>query len=932
MNSTTCRDTTFIDLTGDSSEPEDMTHDDEAYAKALQAQFDNEEIQIESKAPARDRSLNDLSASVPYNTRDDQDVARKLPAEWDVEDGRKVTEPSRKRVDLSKPSQIPPAIPKSTHFSGSQIMQVQEVQSSVRGLAQALNKVKCTCKRSPLKSESDVLKLAETVLALHPDSCIHCSCGQMIHCEDDELVKIWALLSLFDVKSKQNRPEKKQANPDSTRPAAFSKKNGNGTGYGSEGRGYYHPLGGARVPPKPVQPKRSTLDEDDSMTSEIMSFLSKLLPDYDRDSKFDRDAPAKQLQSLFLCSSILERAAELLRNNDLEDVTNRATLYVSLIQFVRRLSGHSSTSCLTFGQRLVRSPGVDVFKVSVGKANLIESRDLDTTQPLAHCMADLAIQADMMLRSVPGQDSADLQEVQLFHAIKELSGFIAANSSAEKASNGNKNSWHKQLAILDVPDDLIMRSHKLAAKPDQGTLNSVPGRMKRIMKDLAGLKASLPDGIFVRHCTSRPDIMKVLIVGPQGTPYENGLFEFDLLCPPSYPVSPPQMHFRTTGGGTVGFNPNLYTDGKVCLSLLGTWTGEPWNPAQSTLLQVLVSIQAMIFCEKPWENEPGRENYPNAECSNKMYNQSLYPHTIRTAMLDWLEGRQHPAAHRRHLRMPTEFRDPLSPPSSTDDSVWTEIAKKHFESCEGDIIQTVGKWVSETVAHRDQSSNLRSVQLPNHLPPNSNIDYGKFDGNAWSGFQPSGHFPSHHGPEGTLAGPSAGSHLGGIPVNSASASTKVPKFQPANSGQANAYHGPAHTSAATFGSNPTYLSPLAMQNQLPYAYGGGMPAPGNPQAPKPPSLFGVPTPFNGQGHSLVEPSTAFSPYHPMQSALPVNFSKLPPPPPISGRNGHLRKEMLVQSAEKKQAQATTLEGENLVQKLQGALDRLRKRVGPVPYY
>ena len=58
------------------------------------------------------------------------------------------------------------------------------------------------------------------------------------------------------------------------------------------------------------------------------------------------------------------------------------------------------------------------------------------------------------------------------------------------------------------------------------------------------------------------------------------------------------------------FNPNLYNTGKVCLSLLGTWRGgarsEEWSPS-STMLQVLVSIQALIFVEKPYYNEPGVE-------------------------------------------------------------------------------------------------------------------------------------------------------------------------------------------------------------------------------------------------------------------------------------------------------------------------------------
>ena len=47
-----------------------------------------------------------------------------------------------------------------------------------------------------------------------------------------------------------------------------------------------------------------------------------------------------------------------------------------------------------------------------------------------------------------------------------------------------------------------------------------------------------------------------------------------------------QVQFLTTGAGRVRFNPNLYNCGKVCLSLLGTWSGPSWDPGTSTLLQV----------------------------------------------------------------------------------------------------------------------------------------------------------------------------------------------------------------------------------------------------------------------------------------------------------------------------------------------------------
>jgi ubiquitin-protein ligase len=71
------------------------------------------------------------------------------------------------------------------------------------------------------------------------------------------------------------------------------------------------------------------------------------------------------------------------------------------------------------------------------------------------------------------------------------------------------------------------------------------------------------------------------------------MFFFDILFPQDYPNIPPLMLLETTGGGRVRFNPNLYADGKVCLSLLGTWHGsehEKWNPSTSTLWQVRVSV------------------------------------------------------------------------------------------------------------------------------------------------------------------------------------------------------------------------------------------------------------------------------------------------------------------------------------------------------
>jgi ubiquitin-protein ligase len=83
--------------------------------------------------------------------------------------------------------------------------------------------------------------------------------------------------------------------------------------------------------------------------------------------------------------------------------------------------------------------------------------------------------------------------------------------------------------------------------------------------------------------------MKVCIMGSNGTPYGHGAYIFDVFFEDSYPDTPPKVNLSTTGSGQVRFNPNLYSCGKVCLSLLGTWRGvasENWDAKISTLLQL----------------------------------------------------------------------------------------------------------------------------------------------------------------------------------------------------------------------------------------------------------------------------------------------------------------------------------------------------------
>ena len=67
--------------------------------------------------------------------------------------------------------------------------------------------------------------------------------------------------------------------------------------------------------------------------------------------------------------------------------------------------------------------------------------------------------------------------------------------------------------------------------------------------------------------------MKALISGPEDTPYEHGLYLCDIYLPETYPNTPPDMTIKTIGKGSLRFNPNLYSTGYICLSIINTWEG-----------------------------------------------------------------------------------------------------------------------------------------------------------------------------------------------------------------------------------------------------------------------------------------------------------------------------------------------------------------------
>ncbi|KAG0319887.1 hypothetical protein BGZ99_004862 [Dissophora globulifera] len=160
--------------------------------------------------------------------------------------------------------------------------------------------------------------------------------------------------------------------------------------------------------------------------------------------------------------------------------------------------------------------------------------------------------------------------------------------------------------------------------------------IKRIAKEHAILTTSLPDGIRVRAFEDRMDLLRVMIQGPDHTPYRNALFLFDFKLTSQFPSQPPLAFFHSWTGGIGRINPNLYEDGNVCLSLLNTWHGkdqtETWTPS-SSVLQLLISLQGLVLVPEPYYNEAGFEKFigtKEAARNSELYNEKVYLLSLKT--------------------------------------------------------------------------------------------------------------------------------------------------------------------------------------------------------------------------------------------------------------------------------------------------------------
>eukprot|EP01147_Barroeca_monosierra_P005104 gene5104-145_t len=132
-------------------------------------------------------------------------------------------------------------------------------------------------------------------------------------------------------------------------------------------------------------------------------------------------------------------------------------------------------------------------------------------------------------------------------------------------------------------------------------------QLKELQKDpVEGFSAGLNDDNIYHW--------EVMIMPTEGSLFEGAIFIAELTFPENYPTNPPEMRFVKT----IPWHPNIYPDGRVCISILHSPgndeygyedAGERWMPVH-TVTTILLSVISMM-------TDPNVESPANLEAAKE---------------------------------------------------------------------------------------------------------------------------------------------------------------------------------------------------------------------------------------------------------------------------------------------------------------------------
>ena len=129
--------------------------------------------------------------------------------------------------------------------------------------------------------------------------------------------------------------------------------------------------------------------------------------------------------------------------------------------------------------------------------------------------------------------------------------------------------------------------------------------VNRLKNELKELETNAPTNCSANMVSDDIYHWQATILGPEGSPYENGVFYLQILFPQDYPFKPPKVKFITKI-----YHCNINNNGNICLDILK----DQWSPAL-TISKILLSICSLMDDQNP--NDPLMIDIANLYMKNK---------------------------------------------------------------------------------------------------------------------------------------------------------------------------------------------------------------------------------------------------------------------------------------------------------------------------
>jgi len=134
---------------------------------------------------------------------------------------------------------------------------------------------------------------------------------------------------------------------------------------------------------------------------------------------------------------------------------------------------------------------------------------------------------------------------------------------------------------------------------------SATKRLQRELKKLEVDEKELPPGIRLAKADDFQEWFMDIQVIDDNPIYQNETYRLKFMFSPQYPIEPPEVVFQNLPDRPIPWHPHIYSNGYICLDLLGR---QGWSPVQN-VESVCVSLQSMLTGNTKRERPPGNDDF-----------------------------------------------------------------------------------------------------------------------------------------------------------------------------------------------------------------------------------------------------------------------------------------------------------------------------------